>query len=222
MNQYIEVPGESHLACVLLLDTSGSMAGESIRSLNEGVKKFIDQVSLDDMAKRRLDVAILEFNSGVRLVQDFLPISQMSAPVLSANGLTHMGEAIEEAVTMVKERNLLYCSKGTPAHKPWIFMITDGRPEGESSDYIERAIELVQREEKKGESGKLKFWSLAVKGADKSILSRLSDRVLELEGHDFTGIFNWLADSMSYISVSTVGSDPEYAPLPQNVVPAQW
>ncbi|GFH42320.1 hypothetical protein Hs30E_08710 [Lactococcus hodotermopsidis] len=219
MNNKIEVPGESHLACVLLLDTSGSMSGESIRSLNEGVKKFVDQVSQDELAKLRLDVAIVEFNDHARVVQDFLPIASMTGPTLSAGGLTHMGEGIKEAVRLVKERNLLYATKGTPAHMPWIFMITDGRPEGEAANHIEEAIELVQREEKKS---KLKFWSLAVDNADKTVLHRLSQRVFDMSGHDFAGIFDWMAESMSYISVSRPDADPDYAPLPQNVVPSQW
>ena len=33
-------PNEAHMACVLLLDTSASMEGESIRSLNEAVARF--------------------------------------------------------------------------------------------------------------------------------------------------------------------------------------
>lgn len=222
MSNLIEVPGESHLACVLLLDTSGSMSGESIHSLNEGVKRFIEQVSQDEMARLRLDIAIITFSDYVRLVQDFRPIAHMTAPTLTANGYTVMGQGIKEAVRLVKERNLLYASKGTPAHKPWIFMITDGRPEGESSSQIMEAIDLVQREEQKGQGGKLKFWSLAVDNADKTILQKLSQRVFDMNGHDFTGIFDWMAESMSCISISSPSEDPVYAPLPQNVVPSQW
>ena len=222
LSETIDMPNESHLACVLLLDTSNSMTGAKIDSLNDGLARFIEQVKQDKIAQRRLDVAIVEFNTTVEVVQDFLPISQITAPTLTAKGWTHMGEAIEKAVEMAKERNRLYASVGTPAHKPWIFMITDGVPEGEPPEAMDRAIELVQLEERKGDHGKLKFWSLAVQGTREDLLHKLSDRVLELEGKDFTGIFDWLAKSMVPISVSTVGSDPQYAPLPPNIVPARW
>jgi uncharacterized protein YegL len=214
----LENPSESHLACVLLLDTSSSMSGSPIASLNEGVRSFIAQLSTDEMVKRRLDIAIVEFNDNVNVVQEFSPISQINPVTLTARGCTSMGQAVQKAIDMVKERNLLYASKGVPAHKPWIFMITDGAP----TDSIDLAVERVQQEEKKGSCGKLKFWSLAVEGADKNTLRRFSERVLELDGYNFTGIFDWAAKSMSYISVSQVGSAAAYPPLPSNVVPAAW
>jgi len=198
------------------------MSGSKIESLNEGVRRFIDQVSMDETAKRRVDIAIVTFNSTVQKLQDFLPVSQMTAPLLTASGSTAMGQGIKEAVRLIKERNHFYAMKGTPAHKPWVFMITDGTPELEPANHIEEAIDLVQREEQKGKLGKLKFWSLAVEGANKSILHQLSPRVFDMKNHEFIGIFDWLAESMSCISVSRPGSDPEYAPLPQNVVPSEW
>ena len=43
-------PQQPHCATVLLLDTSGSMAGEKIAALNEGLKLFREEVSKDDLA----------------------------------------------------------------------------------------------------------------------------------------------------------------------------
>lgn len=39
--------------CVLLLDVSGSMAGESIQQLSEGYTAFLDALRLDAVAARR-------------------------------------------------------------------------------------------------------------------------------------------------------------------------
>ena len=38
----ISNPQEPHLACVFLLDISGSMSGTPIENLNEGIRKFKD------------------------------------------------------------------------------------------------------------------------------------------------------------------------------------
>ena len=216
----IAAPQEAHLACVLLLDTSGSMQGDSIASLNRALREFKDKVSMDEMAQKRVDIAIIEFNSEARLVQDFTPISQMKPITLKADGLTAMGAGINKAIDMVKDRNRFYNSLGTPVYKPWIFMITDGAP----TDNIENAARRIQEEESKGTHGKLKFFALGVAGYDRATLFKLTERVMELSDTDFTGIFNWISESMVAISVSRVGDEVQLNPLPKNVTlpPKEW
>jgi len=216
---------EPHLACVLLLDTSGSMSGSPIDSLNQALRDFKAQLSMDEMAQKRVDIAIIEFNSSARLVQDFTPISQMEPITLQATGLTAMGEGVNMAIDKVKERNQFYNSIGTPVFKPWIFMITDGAP----TDDIESAVKRVQEEERKGSHGKLKFFALGVPGYDSNTLHKffkgaVAKRVMELSDTDFSGIFNWMSESMVAISVSRVGEDVALGTLPDNarIVPPNW
>jgi len=209
----IAAPNEPHLACALLLDTSGSMTGQPINSLNQALQDFKEKVSMDEMAQKRVDIAIIEFNSQVRVVQDFTPILQMQPITLQATGSTAMGEGINTAIDMVKERNRFYSGLGTPCFKPWIFMITDGA----STDSIEDAIRRIQEEERKGSHGKLKFFALGVSGYDKETLFRLTNRVMELRDTNFSGIFNWMSESMVAISVSRVGDEAPLPTLPENV-----
>ena len=216
----IAAPNEPHLACVLLLDTSGSMGvvtsgsmgGPPIDSLNQALQDFKNKVSMDEMAQKRVDIAIVEFNSVVNVVQNFTPISEMSPITLQATGTTAMGEGINTAIDMVKERNRFYSTMGTPVFKPWIFMITDGGP----TDDIEGAIRRIQEEESKGSHGKLKFFALGVSGYDKDTLFRITNRVMELRDTDFSGIFNWMSESMVAISVSRVNAEAPLPNLPEN------
>lgn len=216
----IEAATEAHLACVLLLDTSGSMSGQPIISLNRAIREFKEKVSLDEEAKKRLDVAIVEFNDHANIVQDFTPVCDMKTVTLEAGGLTAMGEGINTAIDLVKDRNRLYSKLGTPCHKPWIFMITDGIP----TDDITFAASRIVEEEKKGKYGHLKFWALGVSDYDANTLFQLTKRVLALDETKFEGIFNWLAESMAAISVSQVGEQVRSAVLPDNVrvVPKEW
>ena len=216
----IAAPNEAHLACVLLLDTSGSMSGPPVDSLNRALQDFREKVSMDEMARKRVDIAIVEFNSEARIVQDFTPISQMEPITLKAAGATAMGAGINMSIDMVKDRNRFYNSLGTPVFKPWIFMITDGSP----TDDIETAARRIQEEESKGAIGKLKFFALGVGKYDKATLFRLTKRVMELNDTDFAGIFNWMSESMVAISVSRVGEEVKLGTLPENarVVPADW
>ncbi len=216
----VAAPNEPHLACVLLLDTSGSMSGEPINSLNRAINDFKAKTSMDDLAQKRVDIAIIEFNDVATVVQDFTPISQMEPIQLEAGGRTAMGAAINLAIDKVKERNRFYASMGTPCFKPWIFMISDGCP----TDDITMAAQRIQEEENKGSHGKLKMFALGITGYDKDTLFRLTKRVMALDDTDFSGIFNWMSESMVAISVSRVGEDVQLGNLPDNakVIPSDW
>lgn len=216
----ISAPGEPHMACVLLLDTSGSMYGDAIDSLNRAINDFKEQTSMDELAQKRVDIAIIEFNDTARVVQDFTPLSQMQSVTLSASGCTAMGAGISLAIDKVKERNRFYNSMGTPCFKPWIFMITDGAP----TDDIESARQRIIDEESKGTHGKLKFWAVGVPGYSKETLTSLTKRCIALNEANFNGIFNWLSESMVTISVSRVDENPQLSNLPSDaqVIPTDW
>lgn len=219
-NGGISAPGEPHMACVLLLDTSYSMLGSPIDSLNKAIRDFKEQTSMDELAKKRVDIAIIEFNDTARVVQEFTPLCQMQPITLSASGCTAMGAGINLAIDKVKERNHFYNDMGTPCFKPWIFMITDGLP----TDDISAARQRILDEESKGAHGKLKFWAVGVPGYDKETITSLTKRCIALDEANFNGIFNWLSDSMVTISVSRVGEDPALSNLPSGaqVIPSDW
>jgi len=151
---------EPHMACLFLLDTSGSMSGDAINSLNEGINRFKEDVCKDERTKNILDVAIVEFNSTVKLVQPWKPVEQMEFVNLTAGGGTDMEGGLRLAIDMVRERSHFYYEfTGTTPYKPWIVMITDGYP---NSAIDEIAAEIADLDEK----GKLHLWSLAVEGAE--------------------------------------------------------
>ena len=212
--------GEPHMACALLLDVSGSMYGQAIGSLNKAIHRFKEQVLADSVARNRVDVAIITFGEKVELISDFVPITEMPTPKLIANGRTEMAGGIEMAIDLVKQRTQLYHTLGTPCHKPWIFMITDGAATSSSQD-MAAAAERIRPEEGKGSHGHLAFWALGIDDYDPSQLFTLTDRVVELKDQDFSTIFNWLSESMSTISQSHVGEYVELNDLPPNARKAQ-
>ena len=52
---------EARCPCLLLLDTSASMAGDPIRQLNHGIKSFQDELRADALAAKRVEVGIVTF-----------------------------------------------------------------------------------------------------------------------------------------------------------------
>lgn len=218
----ISAVGEPHLACALLLDTSGSMGAgaRAIDKLNEGIKRFKASVSQDPIAQKRVDVALITFDDTVEVISDFTPVANMPTPTLQAGGMTNMAEGIQVAIDLVKNRTAMYQSLGTPCHKPWIFMITDGSPTCSDSE-MEKAAARIQAEEQKGSHGRLAFWALGIDDYNKKELFKLTKRVLELKDEDFNGIFDWLSESMSCISQSQVGDSVAFGELPSNARKAE-
>jgi len=201
--EYVD-PGEPHMLLLLLLDTSGSMHDNGkIESLNAGVQKFIQEMQEDDVTSRRVEVCIIEFNSSVNQVYPFTPVRKITAPTLVAQGVTHMGEGIQAAIDAVRNRITFLDTEGIEIYKPWIFMITDGFPCGESDSALNDAAKRVKRE---SEMSHLKFFSLGMDDANDAQLKEFSDNVFRLTNYSFNGIFDWLTKSMVAISNSIVGT----------------
>ena len=203
---------EPHMACLLLVDTSGSMAASrAIDELNAGLNQFKEQVCQDKTTRDVLDVAVVAFNDTTRVVQDFVPVEYMEPVTLTAGGGTYMTPALRTAIDMVNQRARFYRHAGTEPYKPWIVMITDGMPL-DSIDEV--AAELHDLEEQE----KLKIFSLGVDNYDPKALHKLcGPKVMKLRGHDFSSFFDWVNKSMRSVSVSTPGERPMGVPLPESV-----
>lgn len=202
---------EPRCPCLLLLDTSGSMDGEPIRQLNEGIIKFKDELMADTLAVKRVELGIISFGP-VRVESDFQTADVFQPSTLVASGDTPMGAAIEQGLEMLTQRKAVYKQNGITHFRPWIFLITDGGP----TDHWQAAATAVRS----GESSKsFSFFPVAVEGANMDTLKQISVREpIRLKGLRFRDFFLWLSNSLSSVSRSTPG-DPV---PPQNPIPYGW
>lgn len=206
--EFAENP-EPRCPCVLLLDASGSMKGPPIDALNAGLQTFKEELNRDDIAKKRVEVAIVTFNSQVEVIQDFVTADQLDPPTLTARGLTHMGSGIHKALEMVQERKAQYRTNGVAYYRPWVFLITDGEPQGEPDSVVEEATQRLKNEE---ESQRVAFFAVGVEDANITRLSQIVVRTpLKLRGLNFQEMFIWLSASMQRVSQSRPN---EQVPLP--------
>ena len=220
---HVSNPQEPHMACVLLLDTSSSMSGDPINSLNKAINDFKEQTSLDELDQKRVDIAIIEFNDHARVVQDFTPLPQLQPVSLSAVGCAAMGEGINLAIDKVKERNRFYTSLGIRCYIPRIIMISIGAP----TDDISAARKRIIDEESKGSHGKLKFWALGVPGFSQETLTSLTKRCIALNEVKLDDIFNWPIGGTSVIGPETSERDRLMLSLPNppsdmKIIPLDW
>lgn len=202
---------EPHMACLLLIDTSGSMDGSPMEELNNGLNQFKEEVCKDKTTRDVLDVAIVTFSDEVKSVQEFVPIEYMKPVNLTACGGTYYAPAIQTAMDKVRDRSRFYRRSGTEPYKPWIILISDGEP----LDDIKDIAAAVQAQE---EAGKLKLFSLGVGQYDSHSLHMLSGpKVMKLKGYDFSSFFDWVNKSMRSVSMSSPDETPKGVPLPENV-----
>jgi uncharacterized protein YegL len=202
---------EPRCPCVLLLDTSGSMKGERIAALNEGLQTFRDDLGRDALASRRVEVAVVTFGGEVRVMQDFVTVDDFQPPLLEPAGLTPMGSAIERALDLLDARKGQYKTNGVAYYRPWAFLVTDGAPEGEPEEVIRRAARRVRAEEA---AGRVAFFVVGVEGADMSQLTGLGTRrPLRLRGLRFVDLFVWLSRSTQQVAHSRVGDQVALPPV---------
>lgn len=212
---------EPRCPVVLLLDTSGSMQGQPIQELNEGLRSFSSAVKTDRLASLRVEVAIITFGGKVQAVDvrsgqgkpidfdaqnAFITVDAFQPPTLRSSGGTPMGGAVEQALTLLRERKEIYKQNSLDYFRPWMFLITDGKP----TDEWQRAAQQVKDEESR--KGVL-FFGVGVKGADLDTLARFSEQrsPLKLQGLAFEELFQWLSKSLSAVAHSKPG---EMVPLP--------
>jgi len=199
--EFAENP-EPRCPCVLLLDTSGSMKGAPINALNEGLRSFRDDLVKDALASKRVEVAVVTFDSDVSIVQDFVTADQFDPPVLMAQGYTHMGAAIHQALDMIQARKEQYKANGIVYYRPWVFMITDGEPQGEPDDVVDLAAERIKDDE---DNKRVAFFAVGVESANMVRLSEIVVRTpVKLKGLNFVDLFEWLSRSMQAVSHSKV------------------
>jgi len=196
--EFAENP-EPRCPCLLLLDTSGSMRGKPIDELNAGIRQFRDELFTDEMAQKRVEIAVVGFGP-VQTLSDFQTPDVFQPPILTASGDTPIGGAIEVGLNLLDQRKQVYRNNGVTYYRPWVFLITDGGP----TDYWQAAAERV----KQGElANHFSFFSVGVEGARMDILSQISSREpVKLQELRFRDLFKWLSNSLTAVSKSQVGT----------------
>lgn len=205
------------LPVYLLLDTSGSMFGEPIEAVKNGVQMLLSTLRGDPYALETAFLSIITFDSKAEQIVPLTELAAFQQPTINASGCTALGEAL----SLLSQRVDDEVTKTTPEIKgdwrPLVFIMTDGRP----TDDINRGIQ---------EFNKRKFGMVvacaAGQDADVNILKKITENVVQLDTADSATIkafFKWVSASISTSSksVEDTGADSmtikELPPPPSEV-----
>lgn len=179
------------LPVYLLLDTSGSMYGEPIEAVKNGVEMLLSTLRQDPYALETAYVSIITFNSSAQQVVPLTDIINFKSPELTASGTTALGEALT-LLTNCIEREVQKTTAETKGDwRPIVFIMTDGAPTDEWKKGIEKF--------KTARTGVV-IACAAGQAAQTDILKNITEIVLQLDTADPTTIksfFKWVSASIS-------------------------
>jgi uncharacterized protein YegL len=188
------------LPVYILLDTSGSMRGEPIHSVNVGLQAMLSALRQDPYALESVHLSIITFDVEAREYLPLTPLDEVRLSEITAPdaGATFMGAALELLIERV-DRNVKKTAGDTKGDwRPLLFVMTDGSP----SDL--HAYRQAIPEVKKRNFASILACAAGPK-AKQEMLRELTDRVVTLDTMDsaaFSGFFKWVSASVSVGSSS--------------------
>ena len=198
---------EERCAVVLVLDTSGSMAGKRINLLNDAVHAFHDYIMADPLVSTKVDIAIVSFSHFV-VWQDFVNANQFNPPALRADGGTIISFPLDVALDMVTKRKDTYRLNGISYHRPWIVLITDGTPEHDTDDSIDATSSRLRQAEDLRQCSL--FTITCGEANQQETVNLLRDKIAppnrppkKTTEANFRELFNWLSNSLVAVSQSS-------------------
>ncbi len=163
---------ERRLPVYLVVDTSGSMAGEPIAALEMGLKMLLSDLSCDPQALDTVWLSLITFDS---TAEQIVPLSDMTVfqtPHLEAGGTTSLGDAIDLLMNRIEDEVRLVKDDQKGDWRPMVFLFTDGTP----TDDWEEPIEEFRRRDMA-----MVVACAAGPEADDGVLQKLSPTVLRLQ-----------------------------------------
>ncbi|MEY8722636.1 VWA domain-containing protein [Bacteroides stercorirosoris] len=195
------------LPVYLLLDTSGSMYGEPIEAVKNGVQVLISTLRQDPYALETAYLSIITFDSSAKQIMPLTELASFQQPNIDATGCTALGEALALLATRVDSEVTKTTAEVKGDWKPLVFIMTDGEP---TDDLNKGLVEFKKR----------KFGMVvacaAGQGANTDTLKKITECVVQLDTADSTTIksfFKWVSASVSAGSMKVEDTGKDVAGL---------
>ena len=135
MSDYIR-----RLPVYLLLDCSGSMSGEPIEAVKQGIKALLTELKGDPQALETACLSVITFNSTARQISPLTELMLFKEPELTAGGATALGGALHVLADCIRTEVRTSTATQKGDWKPLVFLLTDGAP----TDNLDEGIEALK------------------------------------------------------------------------------
>lgn len=190
------------LPVYLLIDTSGSMYGEPIEAVRQGIKALLMELRTDPQALETAYLSVITFSSTAIQQCPLTELISFKEPQLSAGGLTSLGAGLELLSQCIENEVV----KNSPTVKgdwrPLVFILTDGVP---TDTWEEQANKL------KSEKPANIIACGAGAEASTEVLKKITENVIllnNLSAGDLSQFFKWVSDSIK-LSSNSLDAKPD-------------
>ena len=182
------------LPVYLLLDTSGSMTGEPIEAVKNGVQMMVHSLRQNPQAIETAFVSIITFDSDAKQLIPLTDLASFQTVDLKAAGTTALGAALSLLADKLENEVTKTTLEQKGDWKPIVFIMTDGVPTDDWQAEFQK-LKAV----KKG----LIVGCAAGNNADDKVLKEIADQVVRLSNTDADSIskfFQWVSASIATTS----------------------
>ncbi|WP_311326480.1 VWA domain-containing protein [Capnocytophaga sputigena] len=182
------------LPVYLLLDTSGSMTGEPIEAVKNGVQMMVHSLRQNPQAIETAFVSIITFDSEAKQLIPLTDLASFQTIDLKAAGTTALGAALSLLADKLENEVTKTTLEQKGDWKPIVFIMTDGVP----TDDWQAGFQKLKAV-KKG----LIVGCAAGNNADDKVLKEIADQVVRLSNTDADSIgkfFQWVSASIATTS----------------------
>ena len=182
------------LPVYLLLDTSGSMTGEPIEAVKNGVQMMIHSLRQNPQAIETAFVSIITFDSDAKQLIPLTDLASFQTVDLKAAGTTALGAALSLLADKLENEVTKTTLEQKGDWKPIVFIMTDGVP----TDDWQAGFQKLKAV-KKG----LIVGCAAGNNANDKVLKEIADQVVRLSNTDADSIgkfFQWVSASIATTS----------------------
>ena len=203
------------LPVYLLLDTSGSMSGEPIEAVKNGVQIMISSLRQNPQAIETAFLSVITFDSTAQQIIPLTDLASFQMVDIKATGVTALGEALKLVAHKIDTEVAKTTTEQKGDWKPLLFLITDGKP-NDSMLYSEMIPKI------KALNFGVIVGCAVGRLADDSKLKELTDNVVHLATADTSTLkqfFKWVSDTIEQGNKSMGTTDSvALPPPPQEVV----
>jgi uncharacterized protein YegL len=195
------------LPVYILLDTSGSMNGEPIEAVKNGVQVMISSLRQNPQAIETAFLSVITFDSVATQVIPLTDLASFQMVDIRATGTTALGDALRLVADKINNEVAKTTTEQKGDWKPLVFIMTDGIP----TDDWQKGLE----EFKKCKTA-FTVACAAGSGADTNILKQITENVVSLDTADSSSIgkfFQWVTASIGVTSTKVEDSGKEISGL---------